>query len=627
MQKRTITLIAGFISFCLVIQAQSFQNKEFVRAVQSGSRTQSGIPGESYFQNHTEYQIHANFDPSSGELEGKAKIIYTNNSPDTLRRLVFRLYHNFMKEGGIRDMELSKDVIYEGVEITGLSIEGNQLTDKINKIARFQGTNMKLILSEALIPGATVNLEISWELIMPDEDVHRFGKYDEGCFFVAYWYPQVSVYDDIARWDELNYNGTQEFYNDFNSYDVKITVPGNHMVWATGEWLNADEILSESSYKRYLKASTSDEVIGVIEQKDLDDKSWRKDKKSKTYHFKYESIPDFAFAVADKYLWDMRSVAVDSVSNRRVTVGAVYPNGSKYFDQVAEIGGKAINHFADSTYGVPYPYPGVTVFNGQGGMEFPMMINDGETFMLKGTIFVTMHEIAHAYFPFLTGLNERKYAWMDEGLTTYLPVETEAYLESDQFSLKTIVRRYELYAGTDIDVPPGISSYSTRGSAYYYQAYSRSTLAFYMLERFMGKEAFRTAIVDFINIWQYKHPTPYDFFNIMKKHSTKELDWFIDQWFFNQGWPDLGLENVSLENGSLQLDIRKKGSFAVPVELLLEFEGKKAELITYPAEYWKDHDVLHISRQVKGDLIKIKLNDKIIPDSFRSDNIYEITSY
>ncbi|MBN1950473.1 MAG: M1 family metallopeptidase [Bacteroidales bacterium] len=627
MQKRITVVLSGLFLLVSSINAQSYQPISFVRAVEAGTRTQSGVPGKAYFQNHTDYTMKVEFEPSNGRLRGTAEMVYHNESPDTLRRVVIRLYHNFLKEGGIRDVELPAEVIYEGVTITSLGIDGADLTNKLKKVARVNGTNMSLILPQALSPSAEVRLSITWELLVPPEDVHRFGKYDEGSYFIAYWYPQISVYDDIDGWDIHTYNGTQEFYNDFNSYDVQITVPGKHMVWASGEWLNPEEILSESCLKLYREAGESDETIQIISQENINGNSWSTNKKKKTFHFRFDSIPDFAFAVSDSYLWDSRSTIVDSVTARRVRASAVYPKGTDHFNKVADIGARAINHMSFSSYGLPYPYPGVTVFNGEGGMEFPMMVNDGETFMLNGTVFVTMHEIAHAYFPFLTGLNERKYAWMDEGLTTYLPAETEEFLGSDYFPLSKMVMRYEQFAGSDYDVPLGISSYNTRDIAYFFHTYARPAIAFHLLEDYLGQEVFRTAIRDFISVWQYKHPTPNDFFSCIKNHSPKDLDWLIDEWFYKQGWPDLAIENVELTDDTLSLVIRNKGSIVVPAELKLEFTDGDPEVIRYSADTWKEDKVLALSLPISRELVSIKLNDKILPDRNRSDNVFETDIY
>ena len=613
----------GFVIFCNGIRAQYYIAPEFSRAVEKGTRTFTGIPGDEYFQNHSDYLIEADFNPKNGRLDGRARIIYYNTSPDTLRRLVFRLYHNFLKKGGIRDQSLNEENIQDGVSIKKLIVNGSDLTERMNRLLRYRATNMYMNLPDPLIPFTSVTIKLEWRTTLPPGDVHRFGKYGNNNYFIGYWYPQLAVYDDIDGWDELIYNVTQEFYNDFNRYDVKINVPADYMVWATGLWLNPEEILSKQTFSKYQLAYQSDSTIHIIDPSDRKNKSWAVNGKAKSFHYRIDSIPDFAFAVSDKYLWDARSVVVDSLSGRRVLVSAAYPQEAKHFDKVADIGARAIHHFSFHSYRVPYPYPGATVFKGEGGMEYPMMVNDGETFFYDRTVFVTMHELAHAYYPFLTGINERKYAWIDEGLTTWLPVETEASLNSSTYTLNDLVDYYDRVAGLEEDVPFGIPSYYTRDYAYYVHAYARSSVAFHMLEEYMGRDTFRLALSHFIDTWKHKHPTPYDLFAVLQANTSKELGWYVDQWFYMQGFPDLAIAEASMERDTIRMEIKKKGKFAVPVHIKLEYRDAPSQFIRYEPDIWRSDDLLTIVHPLKGKLKRIMLNQDIIPDRNRSDNFRE----
>jgi hypothetical protein len=602
--------------------SQTFISWDFLKAVDNDTRTMNGVPGANYFQNHAEYIIRVSFNPKNGLLNASAAIKYVNNSPDTLRSLVFRLYQNINKKGGIRDTELDPSVLHDGVRIRSMRIAGKELVNSKSYYMRTEGTNLMVNLSQPLVPGSSEDIDVEWSFTMPQIPLHRYGKYNENSYFVAYWYPQIAVYDDLNGWDRYNYTDTHEFYNDFNFYDVRIRVPGQYLVWATGDWQNPDEILSVRTLERLNNAFESDSKVEVVTREDIRQKAWMRHRKEKVYHFTAGNIPDFAFAVSNNYVWDAVGALVDTTTGKRVLVQAVYPVQSKYFDKVAEIGKEVIEQFSFGSYGIPYPYPVATVFNGEGGMEFPMMANNGTRLMWSGTVFLTMHELAHAYFPFLTGINERRYSWLDEGLTTYLPVETEKALKSSFYPIETIVQNYESCAGTADDIPLYVPSYQTREFAYQYYTYMRSSIALYMMEKYLGRDVFRSAIREFIDIWKYKHPSPYDLFAILKNSTEDDIDWFIDAWFFKPGWPDLGIADVTKTGNTLRIRIVKKGNMPVPVRILIRYREAEDEFLEFGPEVWKETSQVIVTHQIIDEVEHIRINGPDIPDRDRADNFF-----
>jgi hypothetical protein len=615
-----------FITLALFIRgsAQTVIPVNIRKSVEKNFRTVQGTPGPGYFQNRSSYVINARFDPVKGRLTGSAKITYFNNSPDTLEKILLRLYQNIASRGGIRDEQWEAGDIHRGVSITALKVNQVDWMEDLSSRTRNEGTNFTIFLRDPLLPHDSVQIGIGWNFLMPGSEVHRYGKYGDGSYFVSMWYPQVAVYDDIDGWDEMQYTGTHEFYNDFNDFDVKIKVPGRFMVWATGEWMNARKILHPEIYKRWEKAAISDGITHIFGEEKLNNNSYLSNKGSNTFHFTARNIPDFAFGISDTYVWDACSILADSSQSRRIVVHAAYDKESRYFDSVAAYGCELIKHFCLHSYRVAFPYDHITVFNGGGGMEYPMIVNNGSTFSRDATLFLTMHEIAHSYFPFLTGINERKYSWMDEGLTTYLPIETEKAMRSDYYPLSGIVRNYQYLAGTESDIPLFVPAYQTREKSYQYYSYIRSSVAFHMLELYMGREDFRKGIREFIQIWQNKHPTPYDFFAVLKNSSTKDLYWFIDQWFFQQGYPDLAIEDVKQEHDLITVEIRNEGTFAVPVVLYFySDEGLDFEL-RESAEVWKGADRYVISHRDEKKIVEVRLGDHEIPDITPENNIFKI---
>lgn len=620
MKKIYCLFLAVLLNICIGADAQSFIPQNIIVAVEKGTRTNKGVPGERYFQNKSKYTIDAKFDPKTGKLNGKAKIIYYNNSSDTLTRIVLRLYQNIGKRGGIRDELFPPKDIHDGVSISSFFIDDYDMLEQSKFKICQNGTNLTSILARELLPSDSCEIQIHWNFIMPSEHVHRYGKYGEGNYFVAYWYPQVAVYDDIDGWDRMNYTGTHEFYNDFSSYDVTIKVPDNHMVWATGNWQNPGEAIGKEQISRLEEANQSDSIVHIITREDWKNKDVFSGNGSHTFHYIIDSISDFAFAVSNNYLWDATSVIVDTMTNKRVWISSVYNADSKNFRDVASIAGDVIREFSFNSYGIQFPFPGITVYNGEGGMEFPMMANNENKFLSDGTKFITMHEIAHSYFPFYVGINERKYSWMDEGLTTYLPVETELALNSGYYPIESIISRYNADSGTETDVPLYVPAYQTRDYAYQFYSYIRPATAFYMVEGYVGRDAFRRAIREFIQVWRYKHPTPYDLFAVIKKNTDKDIDWLVDAWFFQPGWPDLAIGDAVIHGDSLVVEINKKGTLPVPIVLTIEYSDGSKEVIRRSLEVWQETNTYSLELSVRSEIKSIQLDCFKIPDKDHSDN-------
>jgi hypothetical protein len=594
------------------------------RAIERGSRTTNGIPGIAYFQNYSDYNIKAEVDLRKALLKGLETINYHNNSNDTLRKIVLRLYQNIFAKGAARDEFIATKDINNGIIIEQLIISGINYQTSDYSSGKTATTNRTIYLSKPLLPMDSCFLQIEWKFKLPSEGGYRFGKYATNTYFMGYWYPQMAVYDDIDGWDEIEYTGTQEFYNDFNNYRVKLTLPSNCMVWATGSWENFEEILSDEIAGRFRQAKISDSLSHIITAENILQNTIFKSNGKHSFDYTASGISDFSFAFSDRYIWDALTVSVDPSENQKVTVSSVYPEKSSDFKEVAQFAGKIVEHLSSESYGVPYPFPAVTIFKGEGGMEYPMMVNNGSMLLRNGTVFLTVHEVAHAYFPFITGINERKYAWMDEGLTTYLPIETERFMKSDYYSLELIVKKYESSAGTESDVPCQVSSSQLRGFSYQYHTYFRSAVAFSILENYMGREAFRKSIKEFINIWQYKHPVPVDLFAIFQKEAAdKQVEWLVENWFGEFGWPDLGIESVVRVGDSLEIAIIKKGKLPVPVQITVKYSDGSSENLNAPVDIWKNNNIRIFKNDWKETPSGIYLGNRSIPDRDRRNNYYD----
>ena len=541
-----------------IINAQSKLHipKEIQKAYAKETRSKDGKPGVNYWQNTVDYKIDVKVSPETRVIDGKEAIVYTNNSPDKLSNIVIRLYYDVFKKGNKRGMEVNADDVGDGVDIKGLSVNGVTYDLDSTEIVSRRGTNLDIKLSEPLEKGDKVNLKFEWEQKVP-LTLRRTGVKDSTSFFIAYWYPQVAVYDDVFGWDRIDYTFETEFYNNLANFDVNITAPDNFLVWATGTLENSANVLPSDIHMRYTKAKTSNELINVVTADDL--KSLKL--KSNTWHYKASEVSDFAFAMSDHYQWDALS---QKVSGNDVLINSAFPTGkADQYTKVTKVQQKTMKHFSEDIPGIPYPYPVFTTFIGLrgGGMEFPMMANNagpGEG--------VTIHEMFHTYFPMYVRINERRFAWMDEGWATFVTALVEYKYFNDEKDSTSLYANFKFgmqgMTGSIGDLPT-VTSSQYMGNNLGYHSYSLPAFTYALLYQHLGEEKFLETFREYIRRWAKKSPTPYDFFYTFEDVSGEDLSWLWDSWYFKMGYPDVAIE--SFTDGKLV--IKRLGDRPIPISV------------------------------------------------------------
>jgi hypothetical protein len=592
---------------------------EVQNAYQKTTRSPDGKPGAAYWQNHSEYQIRARLDPATRRLTGTEKVVYHNESPDGLTQMVIRLYPDIFRKDAVRDEVIDPvDINETGVEVGRVVVNGEELTGK--KLQR-RGTNLFLTVPR-IESKAQATLEIDWAYTLPAKTHIREGTYFNTSFMVAYWYPQIAVYDDIDGWDRLDYKGPQEFYNDFSNFDVEITMPASHLVWATGVWQNPDEILSPTFLERYQRAQTAEGVVNVVTALDRERGGITQNKPTHTYRFRAEKVPDFVFAASDTYLWDMGSVVPEA--GRRTAVSAVYHPSAWDFRNIVAYSQQAIRYFSTQLPGIPYPYPNLTVFNGHGGMEFPMFVNDG-SFPDEEAAEVVAHEIAHTYFPFYMGINERKYAWMDEGWAQFLPNDIEFSVKGKPFRpQQNNAQYYAYFAGRASDMPMMVPSDQLSGQSYTFASYFRPSQAYSFLRDMLGDDKFKATLQGYMARWNGKHPTPYDFFFSFNDLAGEDLSWYWRPWFFEKGYPDLALGTVTVDKKNrLRARIDQKGTLPLPIRLRVTLADGSVEEVRETARVWQTGKAHTLERSFSQPVRKVELGSLMVPDINRKNNVWE----
>jgi hypothetical protein len=621
-----ITFTVFFKSINLSGQSSLFINKEMLKSYQQNTRSKDGKPGEKYWQNSSDYVINVSFNPKTGTIEGIENIIYYNNSPDTLKKIIVRLYQDLFKKGVSRQYDVDPIDINDGVKIKLLNVNNSELEiNNQNNNAYRIGTNLCIPLYKPLLPKSNTKLLIEWSFKVPQKTQIRMGTYDSTSFFIGQWYPQIAVYDDIAGWDTHDYNGLSEFYNDFSNYTVNISVPSGFVVWATGNLKNPEAILNEQTLDKFRKAINSDKTITIATPQDYSNQKIFKNLNVNKWKFEAKNVSDFAFSTSNHYVWEASSVEVDESVKRRVLIQTAYNDTHSDYKEVTEIAKKTILFLSNNSPGIPYPFPCMSIFDGADGMEYPMITNVGSCKERGETIYAQTHEITHSYFPFYAGTNETMYGWMDESLTVLLPEELQTEIEPTKDVPVYTTKVYSHYAGRMSEpVVMTPTNYLTK-DIYFFLNYGKAEQILRLLEIQVGKKVFKNCIREFLNRWKYKHPSPYDFFNTFNNISGNDLIWFWKPWYFEQGIPDLSVKNASWENGVCKVTIKNNDALPLPVYLQFTTDDGNIIIHEYSSEIWKEgKDEIVISKNIIKKVTEINIGNKFIPDCNNSDNNFKL---
>ncbi len=366
------------------------------QAYDNGTRTLNGKPGKKYWENHGHYHIALTVMPPNRTIKGIEQVTYFNNSPDVLKSLNMKLIvnvHRAASRGASADTSA-------GIKIDEIMINGVKTAWDNSKAIT---TNQMVDLPAPLMPHDSVRLNITWHYALSKRP-GRDGVIDLTSFYIAYFYPRVSVYDDYKGWDTQPHTGSLEFYNDFNDYTLDVTVPKNFIVWATGTLLNPSEVLQPEYAKRLEQSFTSDSSVHIATIQDIAGKNITNQNTTNTWKWAATNVSDMAIGISNHYDWDAASVIVDNKTKRRTSMQAAFADSSQDFHHSVQFGRYSLAWFSNNWPGIPYPYSKSNSFQGFADMEYPMMINDTHTPDLTFAELVQDHEQAHTcLLPFLYG--------------------------------------------------------------------------------------------------------------------------------------------------------------------------------------------------------------------------------
>lgn len=532
-------------------------------------RTASGAPGHAYWQQRADYNIDVRLDEDEQMVYGEETIDYFNRSPDPLPYLWLQLDQNMRaKDSDANAIEQSKidermtfekfrDLVpwFEG----GFQIEyvrdtrGNDLPYTIN------GTMMRVDLPSPVVPNGGATLKIKWRYRINDRmkvggrsGYELFEDENNAIYTIAQFYPRMVVYDDYNGWQHKQFLGNGEFTLTFGNFDVRITVPADHILGATGQLQNANDVLTPEQRDRFQRAKTSDSPVEVVTEAEALENEKGRSTGTKTWHYKAENVRDFAWATSRKFIWDAQGV---TIGDRTVMAMSLYPpEANPLWGQYSTA---TVIHTLKSygKYTFDYPYPvAISVNAADIGMEYPMIsFNFGRTEsdgtyseqMKYGVISVIVHEVGHNWFPMIVNSDERQWTWMDESLNTFLQYLTTQSFEEGFPSRRGEPRQIVDYMKGDKSKMTPIMTNSESIYQFGNNAYGKPSTALNILrETVMGRELFDFAFKTYANRWKFKHPTPADFFRTMEDASGVDLDWFWRGWFFTTNHVDMSIEDV-----------------------------------------------------------------------------------
>ena len=415
----------------------------------------AGAPGHYYYQQRADYRIDLELDDEQQRISGSEVITYYNNSPDELSYLWIQLDQNMRARDSDRYKTATTTMTDSLPFRTFLNLHNDfdggfkieYVRDKNNRPFphTINGTMMRLDPARPLKPGESTVIKIKWWYNINDrmkiggrsgyEYFEEDGNY---LYTIAQFFPRMAVYNAVEGWQHKQFLGRGEFALEFGDYDVKITVPSDHMLAATGDLQNPSAVLSAVERRRLQQARTASEPVIIRTEEEARELEKERSTQKKTWHFKAKNVRDFAFATSRKFIWDAMGVPM---GNRTVMAMSYYPKeGNPLWEQYStKVVAHTLKTFSKYTFDYPYPVA-ISVHAARIGMEYPMICFNFGRPNADGTyskrtkyrmIGVIIHEIGHNYFPMIVNSDERQWTWMDEGLNSFLQYLTEQEWEHD----------------------------------------------------------------------------------------------------------------------------------------------------------------------------------------------------
>ena len=610
---------------------------EYQRALDRGWRSEDGSPGHSYWQNRASYDIEAELDVETGRLTGSAQILYAHDAPANLPVVWLHLHQNLHKEGSPR---LESAEITGGVTLTRVSADGEELSEvEEGPGYEVDGTLLQVRPTIRVEPGDTLQLDIDWEVTLPQNGAGRMGHSDREIYFVAYWFPKMVLLDDLRLWNAQPYLGPAEFYEGFGDYSVELTVPAGWTVMATGTLDNPDEVYSAITLERLAEAASSDSLVTIAGAADRGAGTVTADPGDGklTYRFVAEQVRDFAWTTSNVQRWDATSAVVadrdEDGEDDRVLIHSLWrEDRAPLWAQQWLYAKQSVEHHSRYT-DFPYPWPHMTSVEGDdiigGGMEFPMMtvIGPYDDQEEQALFNVTSHEIGHMWIPMIVGTDEKRHAWMDEGSTSFLEGESRMEIWPGVDHHRVEARPYlQIAAAGQEQSMMRHGDFYEPGPGYTVASYLKPSALLVALRAVVGEDVFQEAYRAFISEWAYKHPSPWDFFSTFERFAERDLDWFWTSFYFETWTVDHAVRGTGRNaSGEIVVTIEDRGVAPLPTVVRVRTAAGETSRHEIPVEHWLDGNTSFeiVLPASAGSVTRVEIDpDGWTPDVDRANNFW-----
>jgi len=521
-----------------------------------------------YWQQAVDYTMEVELDAETANYAGTQKLVYTNNSPETLHKVFYHLYYNAFRPGSEMAVRLKSSPDKNGrfsVDLDSLTqdqqgflkVIGLKQDGKAVEVVDSE-TILEVSLNEPILPGESSTFEMRFEGHVPDV-IRRAGKNSrEGvAYSMAQWYPKMAEYD-VEGWNTDPYTG-REFHGVWGDFDVKITLDKDYMVASSGYLQNAKDI--GKGYSERVRPKTKNGKI--------------------TWHFVAPRVHDFTWAADPDYVHDTYP------GPNGVTLHFFYKNDPKIQDNWKKLQPHTAEMMAYFNEKVgPYPYKKYSVVQGgDGGMEYAMLtlITGGRNY--NSLFGVTAHELAHSWFQHILATNETKHEWMDEGFASFISAlaNNEILERNNPFPLEGSYRGYYQLASSGGEMPQSTNANRFfHNYAYERSAYSKGAVFLGQLGYIMGTEKLFKTLQTYYSEWKFKHPQPNDLRRIAERISGLQLQWYLTDWTQTTNKIDYAIETVTREETTTQVQLLRKELMPMPLEILVVLKDGTNELHYVP---------------------------------------------
>lgn len=632
--RRPALMLAALVLAPLAATAQEADRKHYRELFEplplpgaTERRLGSGHPGSKYWQQRADYRMKIHLDTDQRLVSGKETITYRNNAPHPLPYLWMSLDQNVFKSDSLAANLSGRARRAQGDD---LGFRNLKITSAGRPLEFTVHDTMARIELPRPVPaaGGLISLDVEWTFIVPKPGM-RMGvtPHPTGdVFALSNWFPAIAVYDDVNGWNTLPYLGAGEFYQNFGTYDVELTVPRDHIVTATGVLMNPKDVLTPTQVASLDKARTSAETVTIRSEAEAKAGHGRPAGEGDlTWKFHATDVRTFAWASSEAFIWDAAGL------EGTLCQSFYPPSALPLWSDGTQMLRSSIEGYNKRWFKYPYPTANnVNALGPGGGMEYPMIIFNGRENSEKGLYFLIAHEIGHQWFPMIVNSDERRHPWMDEGFNTF--INYYAMIDrfgsaGGQYSTSTFRMMARMAGGAPVSAPPDHAPNAVGINAYFKPA----RMLIVLREAVIGKERFDRAFQDYIKAWAFKQPQPADFFRLMEDAAGMDLDWFWRSWIYGTGEIDLAITDARIQSRrgkrSLRIRFESLGDAVSSVPYVITFEDGSTRRGHVPAIAWTRSTKASVTVPLGPQAVPTKVEidpERVIPEKTLKNNVFEI---